>query len=107
MLECSVILSLVAEGSKKVIVLDLEGVVSQWLRPQGTNTLTTARSLVGTEGDPLRLQWLLSSLAPPGPEAKDQGRQQWWLELASFTNSAVRGKCQPLCSGRGQLQTYM
>ena len=31
-----------------------------------------------------KLQGLLeSSMVPPGPAARDQGRQRWWLELVA------------------------
>lgn len=41
-------------------------------------------------GGPQWLQGLIGfSAAPPGPAAKDQGRQQWWPEPVARIHSAL------------------
>ena len=48
-----------------------------------------------------------SSVVPPGPAARDQGRQWWWLELVVCTHLAVGISCKCLFSVGGWLQTHV
>lgn len=45
-------------------------------------------------------------MAPPGPAAKDQVRQQWWLEPVVCRRLSAGSSYRFLC-GRGQVQTHM
>lgn len=48
----------------------------------------------------------LCRCVPPIPLARDQGSQQWWLDLVMGTHLAVRNSWKCLCSGSGQFQTH-
>lgn len=79
---------------------DLVSVMSPQVRPLGPTTLTL-----------WSLKWLqvllISSVVPPGPVARDQGRLWLLLELVAYTHTVVAASCRCLCSGRvGCRHTY-
>ena len=80
---------------------------SRHLRPLGSTALTTVWSLMSTVGHPQWLQGLFRfSAVPPGPAARDLGRQQWWPGPVVCTQSAVGVSYRCLLSARGQQQTH-
>lgn len=77
-------------------------------RPLASTASTTVSSLESTVGGRQRLQGLLGSLvAPPGPVARDQGRQWWWPVPVLCICLAVGVSCRCLCSSRRPGQTHL
>lgn len=68
----------------------VDGVISLWIRLLGSvHNTTTLWSLMSAVMYVQQLQGLFESfIAPPGPAARGQGRQQWWPELVVCTHSA-------------------
>lgn len=48
-----------------------------------------------------------SSVVPPGPGARDQGKQWQWPELVVYTPLAEEAGCRSLFNGRSWLQTHV